>query len=31
METPFFEVTHYINGEFVNSPLQFEKLYPATN
>lgn len=31
MDTPFFEVTHYINGEFVNSGPQFQKLYPATN
>jgi aminomuconate-semialdehyde/2-hydroxymuconate-6-semialdehyde dehydrogenase len=31
MNLPHFEVTHYIDGEFVNSPNQFEKLYPATN
>ncbi len=31
MTLPHFEVQHYINGEFVSSPQQFEKLYPATN
>ncbi len=31
MSLPHFEVHHYINGEFVESKLKFEKLYPATN
>ena len=31
MDTPHFEVTHFINGEFVGNGLTFEKLYPATN
>lgn len=31
MNLPHFEVTHYINGEFVKSSRTFEKLYPATN
>lgn len=31
MNLPHFEVTHYINGEFVTSDAKFEKLYPATN
>jgi aminomuconate-semialdehyde/2-hydroxymuconate-6-semialdehyde dehydrogenase len=31
MNLPHFEVTHYINGEFVKSDKTFEKLYPATN
>ncbi|RMF78708.1 MAG: aldehyde dehydrogenase [Chloroflexi bacterium] len=31
MEHPFFEITHYINGAFVNGGRTFEKLYPATN
>ena len=31
MEIPHFEVTHYIDGEFVGNGTTFEKLYPATN
>ena len=31
MLTPFFELSHYINGKFVNSGPAFEVIYPGTN
>lgn len=31
MHRPMFEVSHYINGEFVHSGERFEIRYPATN
>ncbi|WP_367280827.1 aldehyde dehydrogenase [uncultured Chloroflexus sp.] len=31
MDYPFFQVSHYINGQFINRGPQFEIRYPATN
>ena len=31
LELPFFEVEHYINGQFVKGNNRFEIIYPATN